>query len=69
MASTLINVLIALIVAGFILWSIRKIIDLIPLDAWLKQVIDVILIIAVVAIVLFYVLVPLLHMLAGQLHL
>jgi hypothetical protein len=69
MVTTLINILIALIIAGFVLWAVRKIIDLIPLDAWLKQVIDVLLIIAVVAIVLFYVLVPLLHMLAGQLHL
>ena len=69
MVTTLINILVALIVAGFILWAVRKIIDLIPMDAWLKQVVDVILIIAVVAIVLFYVLVPLLHMLAGQVHL
>jgi len=69
MAQTLIGILIALIVAGFILWALRQIIGLIPMDAWLKQVVDVLILIVVVAIVLFYVLVPLLHMLAAQLHL
>lgn len=66
--ATLIQIIIALIVAGFILWAVRQIIGLIPMDAWLKQVIDVVLIIAVVAIVLFYVLIPLLKMLPGALH-
>jgi hypothetical protein len=69
MATTLINIVIALIVAGFILWAVRMIVDLIPMDAWIKQVINVLIWIIVVAIVLFYVLVPLLHMLASQLHL
>ena len=69
MAGTLINIVIALIVAGFVLWAMRQVIGLIPMDAWIKQVAEVLILIAVVAIVLFYVLVPLLHMLAGQLHL
>lgn len=63
--ATLIQIVIALIVAGFLLWAIRMIVDLIPMDAWLKQVVNVVLLIAVVAIVLFYVIVPLLHMLPG----
>jgi hypothetical protein len=67
--NTIIQIVIALIVAGFILWAIRQIIGLIPMDAWIKQVVEVLLLIAVVAIVLFYVIVPLLHMLAGSLHL
>ena len=67
--ATLIQIVIALIVAGFILWAVRLILGLIPMDAWIKQVVDVILIIAVVAIVLFYVLIPLLKMLPGALHL
>jgi len=69
MAGTLINIVIALIVAGFVLWAMRQVIGLIPMDAWIKQVAEVLILIAVVAIALFYVLVPLLHMLAGQLHL
>jgi len=69
MMSTLIQIIIALIVAGFILWAVRMILGLIPMDAWIKQVVDVILLIAVVAIVLFYVLIPLLKMLPGVLHL
>src|SRR5215469_9748295 len=69
MMATLIQIVIALIVAGFILWAVRLILGLIPMDAWIKQVVDVILIIAVVAIVLFYVLIPLLKMLPGALHL
>jgi len=69
MMATLVQIIIALIVAGFILWAVRMIIGLIPMDAWLKQVIDVVLLIAVVAIVLFYVLIPLLKMLPSALHL
>ena len=69
MANALIQIVIALIVAGFILWALRQVIGLIPMDAWLKQVVVVLLWIIVVAIVLFYVLIPLLHMLASQLHL
>lgn len=66
--ATIIQIVIALIVAGFILWAVRQIIDLIPMDAWIKQVVNVLILIAVVAIVLFYALIPLLHMLAGSLH-
>lgn len=66
--ATLIQIIIALIVAGFLLWAVRQVIALIPMDAWLKQVVDVVLMIAVVAIVLFYVLIPLLRMLPGALH-
>jgi len=69
MMATLIQIIVALIVAGFLLWAVRLIIGLIPMDAWIKQVVDVILLIAVVAIVLFYVLIPLLKMLPGALHL
>jgi len=64
----LIQAIIALIIAGFLLWAVRQILGLIPMDAWIKQVIDVLLLIAVVAIVLFYVLIPLLKMLPSALH-
>jgi hypothetical protein len=66
--ATLIQIIIALIVAGFILWAVRQVLGLIPMDDWIKRVAEVVLMIAVVAIVLFYVLIPLLKMLPGALH-
>lgn len=62
---TVIQIIIALIVAGFVFWAIRQIVALIPLEPIFKQIIDVLLIILVVAIVIFFVVIPLLHLLAG----
>ena len=61
----IIQIIIALLVAGFLFWAVRKVVGLIPLEPIFAQVIDVLLIIAVVAIVLFYVIIPVLHVLAG----
>ena len=61
----IIHIIIALLVAGFVLWAVRKILALIPMEPLFKQIIDVLLIILVVAVVLFYVVIPLLHVLAG----
>ena len=61
----IIQIIIALLVAGFIFWAVRKVVGLIPMEPIFKQVIDVLIIILVVAIVLFYVVIPLLHTLAG----
>lgn len=61
----IIQIIIALLIAGFVFWAVRQIVALIPLEPIFKQIIDVLLIILVVAIVLFYVVIPLLHMLAG----
>lgn len=61
----LISIVIALLVAGFVFWAVRKSVSLIPMEPIFKQVIDVVLIILVVGIVLFYVVIPLLHMVAG----
>ena len=69
MMNQIIQIIIALIIAGFILWALRQVLGLIPMDAWIKQVVDVLIMIVVVAIVLFYVIVPLLHMLGAQVHL
>ena len=63
--SVLIQIIIALLIAGFVFWAVRKLIALIPLEPIFKQIIDVLLIIVVVAIVLFYAVIPLLHMLLG----
>jgi len=61
----IIQIIIALLIAGFVFWAVRQIVGLIPLEPIFRQIIDVLLIILVVAIVLFYVVIPLLHMLAG----
>ena len=61
----IIQIVIALLTVGFILWAARKLIALVPLDAMFKQVTDVLLTILVAAIILFYVVTPLLHLLAG----
>lgn len=63
--NTIIGIIIALLVAGFVLWALKKLIALVPLDAYFKQIIDVLVTILVAAIVLFYVIIPLLHMLTG----
>ena len=60
-----VELIIILLVIGFILWAARKLIAVVPLDPFFRQVIDVVLIIVVVAIVLFYVVIPILHILAG----
>ncbi len=64
---TLIQIVIALLVAGFVLWALRKLLSLVTqyIDPLFAQIIDVLLIIIVVGIVLFYVVIPLLHMLGG----
>lgn len=63
--NTLIGIVIALIIAGFIFWAIRQLVALIPMEPIFRQIIDVIIIILVVGIIIFYVIIPLLHMLGG----
>lgn len=63
--AVLIQVIIALIVAGFVLWAARKVIALLPLEPIFKQIIDVLIVIVAVAIVIFYAVIPLLRLLAG----
>ena len=63
--AVIVQVIIALLIAGFIFWAGRKLLDLLPLDAMFKQVIDVLLIILAAAIILFMAVIPMLHMLVG----
>ena len=65
MLQLLIQVVIALLIAGFIFWAVRYIVSVVPLDPIIARVIDALLVIAVVAIIIFYVVIPLLNMLAG----
>ena len=64
----LIGIIIALLVAGFVFWALKQVIGLIPMDPFFAQIINVLLLIVVVAIVLFYVIIPILHLLVGSLH-
>lgn len=61
----IIQIVIALIIAGFLLWAGRLLASCIPMDPIIAKVIDVLLIVLAVAVVLFYVVIPLLNMLAG----
>lgn len=65
MVQMLIQIIIALLIAGFLFWAVRQVVALIPMEPIFAQVINVILIIVVVAIILFYIVIPLLNMLAG----
>jgi small-conductance mechanosensitive channel len=62
----LIGMIIALLIAGFVLWAGRRLASVIPMEPIIAQVVDVLIIIVAVAIVLFYVVIPLLNMLAGM---
>lgn len=61
----LIGMLVMLLIAGFVLWAGRALVAVIPLDPVIHRVIDVVIVIVAVAIVLFYVVIPVLNMLAG----
>lgn len=61
----IINAIIWLIVAGFVYLCAQKIVALLPIDAWFKQIIEVLIWILVAAIVLFKVLIPVLQAVAG----
>lgn len=61
----LIQIIVALLIAGFIFWAARLVIGLIPMEPIFAQAINVLLMIVVVAIIIFYIVIPLLNMLAG----
>lgn len=61
----LVGIIIVLIVCGFIWWAVKTFAHLIPGPPIIHQAIDAILIVLIVAIILFYVIVPLLQMVAG----
>lgn len=65
MPALIIQVIIVLLVCGFLFWAVRLVLGLIPLEPIIRQVIDVLLIILVVALILFYIVIPVLHQLAG----
>lgn len=65
--SAIVGIVIALLIAGFVLFAGRKLLQVIApyLDPVIAGALDIILVILAVAIVLFMAVIPLLHMLAG----
>ena len=62
----LVNIIIALLIAGFLYWFATQLIALIPMPPIIAQAVHTILIIAVVAIILFWIVIPILQMIAGM---
>lgn len=58
--SGLIGIVIALIVIGVVLWAARQLIALVPMEPWIKQVVDVLIVVICVLAIVFYVIIPLL---------
>lgn len=63
----LIAIVVALLIAAFVFWILTTILNMVKpyLNALLAQVAELIIIAIAVGIVLFYVVIPLLHMLEG----
>jgi hypothetical protein len=61
----IIQIIVALLIAGFVLWAGRLLASCIPMDPIIAKVVDVLLLVLAVAIVLFYVVIPLLSMLSS----
>lgn len=68
MPEFLIQLIIVLLVCGFVYWVYLQLIPLAPIAEPFKSVINVIVLILVGAIVLFYAIIPLLRSLPKMLH-
>ena len=66
--AALINLVIALIVIGVLVWAARKLIALIPMEPWIAQVVDVVIVVGAVLAIVFYVIIPLLTAIGGGIH-
>jgi hypothetical protein len=63
--SGLIGIIIALIIIGVLVWAARQLIGLIPMEPWIAQVVNVLIIVVLVLAIVFYVVIPVLEMLGG----
>lgn len=63
--SVIINIIVWVLIAGFVYLALQKLIAVAPAAAWFKQVAEVLLWILVAGIVLFKVIVPALQAVAG----
>jgi hypothetical protein len=66
--SGIVGVIIALIIIGVLVWAARQLIGLIPMDPWIAQVINVLLVVLLVLAIVFWVVIPLISMIGGAVH-
>jgi len=64
--ATIVGIVIALIVIGVLVWGARKLLALVPMEPWIKQVADVVIVVGAVLLVVFYVIIPLLSKLGSM---
>ena len=69
MPNLVVQLLIVLLVCGFIYWAFLKLMPLAPIAEPFASVINVLVVVLIGAIVLFYVIIPMLHVLARSVHL
>lgn len=63
MPGLIINLIVVLLICGFVYWAYLKLSPLMPIAEPFKSVIDVLIVILIGAIILFYVIIPLLNQL------
>lgn len=68
MPDLIIQLIIVMLVCGFLYWVYLKLIPLAPIAEPFLSVLNVLVIILIGAIILFYVIIPMLHMLPRLLH-
>lgn len=64
MVDLIVQMIIVIIICGFIYWAYQKLIVLAPIASPFREVLDVLVVILVAAIIIFYVVIPMLHQLA-----
>ena len=51
-----------------LVWAARQLIGLIPMEPWIAQVVNVLIIVLLVLAIVFYVVIPILQMLGTAVH-
>ena len=69
MPELIIQLIIVLLICGFIYWAFLQLLPLAPVAEPFASIIRVVVVILIGAIVLFYVIIPILHLLARSVHL
>lgn len=69
MADLLIRLIIVILICGFVFWCYQKLIPLAPIAEPFRTILNVLVAILIGFIVLFYAIIPLLHMLPRMLSL
>ncbi len=64
----IVQLIITILVCGFVYWVYLKLIPLAPIAEPFKSILDVLVVILIGFIILFYAIIPMLHMLPRLLH-